>query len=203
MLMLYGHPLSAPTREIRVLCHQLNIEYEMVVVQQTEGPYLPEALNPLCKVPMIDDDGFVLSEVHAIQRYLVQSRRAAAQLYPAQTKARAVADQWLAWQQRLALQSAELIYCRKLNPQLEAAGRVERAESNLAQLLPELQMALEDGTVDGNGCSLVTIAVGVSLQQLSQSDFSLLPWPAIEQLRLVSADWPGFTLTGADAKVSP
>uniref|UniRef100_UPI00356712B1 glutathione S-transferase N-terminal domain-containing protein n=1 Tax=Immundisolibacter sp. TaxID=1934948 RepID=UPI00356712B1 len=70
-LDLYGHSWSAPSREVRILCAELALDYRFIEVKQAEaGDYLPEALNPACKVPMIDEGGFILGEAHAILRYL-------------------------------------------------------------------------------------------------------------------------------------
>ena len=194
---IYGHPLSAPTREILILCAELGIEYDFIEVKQGDQPYLPEALNPLCKVPMIDDDGFMLAEVHAIQRYLVGQYGADSKLYPAEPAPRGIADQWLAWQlQRLALQSAEQFYCKRLNAQVEdGESRLAASANLLRQLLPELELALTDGTLDGKQLSLVVIALVVSLDQLVASDFDLTRWPAISAFE---ASWVGvapFTAT--------
>lgn len=176
---VYGHPLSAPTREILVLCAELGLHYELVKVGQGDEPYLPEALNPLCKVPMLDDEGFVLAETHAIQRYLVNKVGGVEALYPADPRQRAVADQWLQWQAiRLAPQVAEFIYCSCYNPAAkDAIRRVESAKTILEQLLPELERALAEGELNTTPLSLVTIALGVSLGQLLEAGFSLTSWP--------------------------
>ncbi len=182
-LQLYGHRQSAPTRELLILCEELGVEYELVEVNQAEEIYLPEALNPLCKVPMIDDDGFMLAEVHAIGRYLVASRGASERVYPPDPQQRAVADQWLAWQEiRLAPLSAQQLYYQRLNPQLPEAGQVlTDVSATLVQLLPELELALTERVIRDQALSLVTIALGVSFEQLVVGEFSLTAWPAIAQ----------------------
>jgi len=197
---LYGHLLSAPTREVLILCAELGVDCELTEVNQDEAIYLPEALNPLCKVPMIDDDGFMLAEVHAIQRYLVASRNADASIYPTAPQARAVADQWLDWQAfRLAPLSAQQLYCRYLNPQLpDAQAQLDAGAEQLNQLLPELELALSEGLVDGQTISLVTIALGVSLEQLIAGGFSLQPWPTIAQQLSQWSALPAFQATRPD-----
>lgn len=180
---VYGHRLSATTREILILCAELGLSCELVEVGQGDEPYLPEALNPLCKVPMLDDEGFVLAETHAIQRYLVSKVGGGDRLYPADLQQRALADQWLQWQAiRLAPQVAQLIYCRCYNPAADdAIRRVETAKQILNQLLPELERALADGELNPSPLSLVSIALGVSLEQLLQAGFLLTNWPHISE----------------------
>ena len=189
---LYGHRLSAPTREILILCAELDIACELVEVNHGEAIYLPEALNPLCKVPMIDVDGFMLAEVHAIQRYLVASCNADNSIYPTAPQPRAVADQWLDWQAvRLAPLTAQQLYYRRLNRQaVDASIMVDGAAEKLSQLLPELELALTEKLFDGQVLSLVTIALGVSLEQLAVAGFSLQPWPMIEQWLSLWSKWP-------------
>ena len=189
---LYGHRLSAPTREILILCTELGIDCELVEIGQGDAIYLPEALNPLCKVPMIDDDGFTLAEVHAIQRYLVAGRPTEEAIYPSGVQARAMADQWLDWQSvRLAPLSAQQLYYCRLNPRAhDAPVLVDRAGEKLHQLLPELELALTQNLIDGQRLSLVTIALGVSLDQLVVGGFSLQSWPMIQQWLVQWSAWP-------------
>ncbi|MGK2942307.1 MAG: glutathione S-transferase family protein, partial [Immundisolibacter sp.] len=114
-LDLYGHPWSAPTREVRILCAELAVDYRFIEVKQAEaGDYLPEALNPACKVPMIDADGFILGEAHAILRYLAVGHDTAGAWYPAAPQVRARVDQWLDWQAlRLGRLAADLVRQRR------------------------------------------------------------------------------------------
>src|SRR3546814_7566231 len=53
-------------------------------------------MNPNARVPTIDDDGFVLYESNVIVRYLCMKH---GKLCPQDLKARAVAEQWMDWQQ--------------------------------------------------------------------------------------------------------
>ena len=49
-------------------------------------------LNPQRKVPVVDDDGFVMSESHAIMAYLVDTKSPGGALYPSDPKARFIID---------------------------------------------------------------------------------------------------------------
>ena len=97
MLTLYG---SARSRTLRVLwmVGELGIPYQ-------HKDYLPRApetktaefttLNPNRRVPVIDDDGFVLSESMAINLYLAKKH---GKLYPSDPKQEALAIQWSLWE---------------------------------------------------------------------------------------------------------
>ncbi len=60
-------------------------------------PKVPEflSLNPNAQVPVIIDDGFVLWESNAVMAYLATKHGG---LLPADSRGRALVDQWLYWQ---------------------------------------------------------------------------------------------------------
>ena len=96
MLKIYGANLSAPANKVRMAANILGLEYEyiQISIRQRENrtkEYL--ALHPAGKVPVIDDDGFILFESDAIMKYLAVSERSP--LYPDDINQRAMVDQWL------------------------------------------------------------------------------------------------------------
>lgn len=98
MLKLYG---SARSRGVRCLwmLGELGIPYD-------HKDYLPRsaetktaeflAMNPNARVPVIDDDGFVLSESMAINFYL--AKKHGSPLFPKDPKAEALTLQWMLWE---------------------------------------------------------------------------------------------------------
>ena len=54
-------------------------------------------MNPNGRIPVIEDDGFVLWESNAIVRYLMARYADGSAWYPADVKARATADKWMDW----------------------------------------------------------------------------------------------------------
>ncbi len=54
-------------------------------------------MNPNGRVPVIEDDGFVLWESNAIVRYLLAKHAPNSQWFPADLQARAIADKWMDW----------------------------------------------------------------------------------------------------------
>lgn len=97
MLRIYG---SARSRGVRTLwmAGELGLQYEHLDYAprspQTRTPeYL--ALNPNARVPTIDDDGFVLSELMAINLYLAKKH---GKLYPTDAKNEALTWQWSLWE---------------------------------------------------------------------------------------------------------
>src|SRR3989338_8931270 len=96
MLKIYGSDLSSPANKVRFVANHLGIKYEYIKVNLRAGEHLkPEFLkvNPVGKVPAIDDGGFCLFESSAIIRYLADKNNSA--VYPKELKARAVVDEWM------------------------------------------------------------------------------------------------------------
>ena len=96
MLTIYGADLSPPSCKVRFAANALGMAYEYRKVDLINGENTSEAflkLNPAGKVPVIEDDGFVLFESNAIIKYL--ATKSESPLYPAGTRQRAVIDQWI------------------------------------------------------------------------------------------------------------
>ena len=98
-MRLYYHPLSSNSRRVVLTALHLNIDLELVVVDLVGGEHKSvEYLrsNPNGKVPLLDDDGFVLWESHAIMQYLADGAPGQ-DLYPVELMARADVNRWLFW----------------------------------------------------------------------------------------------------------
>jgi hypothetical protein len=100
-LTLYVDLLSQPCRAVTIFCRVNEIEADVQIVslwkkETREPPFL--AINPLGKVPAIDDGGFTLSESHTIMRYLAATRTVADHWYPEDLEKRACVDRVLDWQ---------------------------------------------------------------------------------------------------------
>jgi len=98
MLRIHG---SAKSRAIRTLwmAGELGLKYEHNdILPRSPGTRTPEflALNPNSRVPVIEDDGFVLSESMAINFYLAKKHRSP--LYPTDARHEALAWQWSLWE---------------------------------------------------------------------------------------------------------
>ncbi|MGA7296471.1 MAG: glutathione S-transferase family protein [Rhodanobacteraceae bacterium] len=97
-MKLYYHPASTSSRPILQFCEDAGIAYEPVVVDLMTGEHLKEpyaSVNPNCKVPAIDDDGFMLTESSAILKYLAEKHRSPA--YPADLQKRARINEMMDW----------------------------------------------------------------------------------------------------------
>ncbi len=95
MLKIYGADLSSPSNKVRFAANHLGLDYEYVRVSIKEGENKTErflVLHPAGKIPVIEDDGFVMFESDAIIKYLCA--KTDSPLYPGGLRARALTDQW-------------------------------------------------------------------------------------------------------------
>ena len=97
-MKLYMHPVSMTSRPVRLFIADNKIPVEEVLVdvmkgEQYQQPYV--ALNPNSLVPMIDDDGFRLTESSAILKYLADKIGSPA--YPKDLKQRAKVNEVMDW----------------------------------------------------------------------------------------------------------
>lgn len=73
MLRLHHHPFSTFARRVRIALLEKSVPCELIEVDMRAGAHKsPEflALNPYGRVPVLEDDGFVLGESTAILEYL-------------------------------------------------------------------------------------------------------------------------------------
>jgi len=140
-LKLYVDLMSQPSRAVLLFCLETNIPHQVEMVQlmklQNKTPEF-SALNPNRRVPVIDDNGFVLYESHTIMRYLAATRKVADQWYPSDPKARARVDQYLDWHHtNLRPGAAGLVFSKFIGPQMKLP------EAALAKQAQEATKALE------------------------------------------------------------
>jgi glutathione S-transferase len=180
MLRIYG---SAKSRTLRVLwmVGELGIPYE----QKDWLPRAPEtrtaeflALNPNARVPVVDDDGFILSESMAINLYL--AKKHGSPLYPSDPQHEALAWQWSLWEtDRLDRQIVN--YCRHTRDLPAAERKAEIAEAAWKEVVPAfdaLEAALKksDGLA-GPAFSVADLNVASALYRALTLD--LAKWPHV------------------------
>jgi glutathione S-transferase len=168
-MKLYSGKRSPNARKVRLLAKELDLPLEIVSPDFVKGELRsPEflALNPNGKIPVLDDDGFVLWESCAILRYLAE-KRPERNLVPSDQRRRAVVDQWLFWWAAHCEPALlQLVFQKMVKPFLKLGGADERlvaaSETELARYLPILDKQLEGkGHIAGD---------------LSIADFAIAPW---------------------------
>ena len=98
-MKLYYHPISGNSRRVLLVAAHLDVPLERVVVdlpkgEQREAPHLGR--NPNGRVPVLEDDGFVLWESRAIMQYLAE-KTPGQTLLPTDARGRGDVIRWLFW----------------------------------------------------------------------------------------------------------
>lgn len=101
MLTVFGRRNSANVQKVMWLVSELNLAHRHVPKGGSFGGLDTlefRAMNPAGKVPVIDDDGVIVWESHAILRYLA-ARSGNEAFWPASPAKRARIEPWMDWSQ--------------------------------------------------------------------------------------------------------
>jgi glutathione S-transferase len=97
-MKLYADPISTTCRPVLLMMAESGTPYEMVFVDLFSGAHMkPEyaAINPNHAVPVLEDDGFRLTESSAILKYIAEKIGSPA--YPKDLKKRAKVNSMMDW----------------------------------------------------------------------------------------------------------
>jgi glutathione S-transferase len=180
MLRLYGAARSRGLRTLWML-GELGLQYEhkdyLPRSAETKTPEF-RALNANGRVPVIDDDGFVLSESMAINLYLAKKH---GKLYPTDPKNEALAWQWSLWEtDRLDRQIVN--YCRHTSDLPEAERKADVAKAAWDECVPAFDVL--DGALKksqwlaGSDFSVADLNVAAALFRGLSVD--LAKWPSLQ-----------------------
>jgi glutathione S-transferase len=179
MIKLYRHELSGHAHRVELFLSLLGLDHELVDVDLVNGEHKQEAfraLNPFGQVPVIDDDGTIVSDSNAILVYLAKKYGTATWL-PEDAEGAARVTRWLsiaAGPVAFGPATARLITI--FGAPLDA----ERAKTIAYGLFDVMEQEL--ATRDWLAGSTVTIAdiAGYSyIAHAPEGDVSLEPYPQI------------------------
>ncbi len=97
-MKLYYHPVSTTSRPIMLLAADENIALEYEVVDLLTGAHFLDPfsnINPCQQVPVLEDDGFRLTESSAILKYLAE--KVGSPSYPTDLRERARVNERMDW----------------------------------------------------------------------------------------------------------
>ena len=101
MLTVWGRRSSFNFQKVMWLIGELGIEHRHIPAGgQFGGLDTPQfkAMNPVGRIPVIDDDGMIVWELHAILRYLA-ARYGQGQFWSEHPGERSHTDRWMDWSQ--------------------------------------------------------------------------------------------------------
>ena len=180
-MRLYHYPFSSNSRRAALVAVHLGLTLEWVTIDLTKGEQRrPEFLhiNPNGVVPVLEDEGFFLTESHAIIQYLA-SKVPVQTLYPAGGRARADVDRWLFWNAQHFQPAVGIFVWENLVKPMMGLGSADptqlaEGEEQFERYAPILDAHLADRRwIAGIGLTLADLAVAASLSTAAPANVPL------------------------------
>ena len=189
MLTIYGSDLSGPAIKVRLVASFLGIDHKWQLVNLREGEQKQEwflKINPVGKVPAMDDAGFHLSESNAICRYLADKN--SSPIYPKDLQKRAQVDQWIDFiTLHIAVHFSTIAYGRIFAPRMNRPVN-EQAQADAVKFLEmyfpvlEKQLAAHQYVV-GSEITLADLVLFAMLEPAEMASIALSPYPQLDAWR--------------------
>jgi glutathione S-transferase len=136
-MRLYHHPMSSNARRAVMTAIHLDAKVDLELVDLAKGEQRSASFlgkNPNGKVPVLEDDGLVLWESHAIMQYLAD-KTPGQTVYPAEIRARADVNRWLFWSAHHFTPSVSILGWENLVKRMIGAGEPDPAAVKRGELL--------------------------------------------------------------------
>ncbi|MBV7337339.1 glutathione S-transferase family protein [Chloroflexi bacterium TSY] len=165
MLIVWGRRNSLNVQKVMWAIGELGLDAERRDVGGSFGGNDTDAykkLNPNCRVPTIEDNGFVLWESNACVRYLAE-QYGQRTLWPADRRTRALADQWMDWLNSTLYSAMAVPFMALLRMPIEQRDQalIDAAAVELSELYQLLDSHLAGQSyVAGNEFTMGDIPVG-------------------------------------------
>jgi glutathione S-transferase len=180
-MRLYYSPFSPNARRALMTAIHLGVPLERVLVDLRKGEHKrPEylKLNPNGKVPVLDDDGFVLWESRSIMMYLAD-KTPGQTLYPSELHARADVNRWMFWDAVHFSPSLGIVLYERVVKGLLGIGapdpkEVERGEKQIAPLMQVLDAHLAGREwLCGNAVTIADLSAATPLVAAERAQIAL------------------------------
>lgn len=192
-LRLYRHPLSGHSHRAELALSFLGLRYVAVDVDLMRGAHKqPDfiAMNPFGQVPVLDDDGTIVSDSNAILVYLATRHDPARRWLPLAPKAQADVQVWLsvaAGQIAFGPAAARLITV--FGAKRDAAEAIGRAHAVLEIMDVHLRRRL---FLTGDAATLADIACYSYVAAAPEGNVDLAGYAHVRQWLGRIEDLPGF-----------
>ncbi|HET6304899.1 MAG TPA: glutathione S-transferase family protein [Myxococcota bacterium] len=142
MLRVWGRSNSINVQKVMWTLGELGLPHERIDVGGEHAGLDTSAygaLNPNRRIPTLEDDRFVLWESNVIVRYLA-AKHGAGSLWPTDLEERAVADQWMDWQQTTLLPDMRTLFWGLVRtaPERRDLAAIDAAAKSLASIWQRL-----------------------------------------------------------------
>ena len=198
MLTLYGAMASRAHRTVWML-KELGLPFEHVPTHFMDGSTRkPEFLtvNPNGRVPVIDDDGFIVYESMAINLYL--AKKYGESLAPADLQEDTLATQWSFW---VVTEVEKPLLFASANRKLFAEGARDEEQAQMAIAKLDRPLKVLDAHLAhqphllGSRFTVADLNVATVMDLAPQCGISLAAWPRVQEwhtrclARPAAADW--------------
>jgi len=191
-MKLYDLELSGNCYKIRLFCSLIEQPLEIRPVDYLGGEHLGDdylKLNPLGKIPLLDDDGILIRDSQAILIYLA-NKFEATRWWPISAKEQAEVSQWLSV---AANEIARGPNDARLHDQFSVALDVGLARENADYILSIINNHLENNIwLATDNPTIAEIACFPYIALAEEGGVSLLPYKNINQRMLRIKALPAF-----------
>jgi glutathione S-transferase len=179
-MRIYHHPISSNARRVAMAVAHLNAEVEFVEVNlmSAEDRRRLGELNPNSKIPVLEDDGFLLWESCAIMQYLAD-KTPGQTVYPQDVRVRADINRWMFWacqhfSPAIGVLTWERLWKGYVTGQGPDAREEERGESDLADYATVLDKHLAGRQwVVGDSLTLADLALAAPIMYIDKAALPL------------------------------
>ena len=192
-IKLYRHPLSGHAHRVELLLSLLNLPTELVFVDLAKGAHKqPDflAINPFGQVPVIDDNGTVLSDSNAILVYLAKKYDSTGRWLPAEPVAAAKVQRWL------SVAAGQIASGPATARLITVFGAPYDAESTIARshaLLKVVEAELRNSPFPaGHTPTLADVAAYTYIAHAPEGNVSLADYPQVRAWLARIEALPGF-----------
>lgn len=175
--------MSQPCRVVHIFLKANNIKFQPCVIALRKGDHFTEEfakINPVKKVPVIDHNGFILTESVAILCYLSQEFQTPDHWYPKDRYLQAKVNEFMSWQQlNIRLHGSMIFRSRVIAPILTGKPpdnkKIEFHMSEMDKVLDTMsEMFLKDKTfLCGNEISFADIIACCELEQPGAAGYNI------------------------------
>ncbi|XP_014254251.1 glutathione S-transferase theta-1-like [Cimex lectularius] len=182
-IIFYFDDLSQPCRAIEIFLLMNDIPHDKKKIKLAKGAQYSDEfvkINPFKKVPVIDDNGFILTESVAILRYLCRQYNVQDHWYPNNSKLRARVDEYLEWQHiGTRAPCALYVWDKVFTPLLTGVGTNERRLNNSFKRMEDSCNCINDIWLKDGKKFLTSYSISIA---------DLLGVTELEELKLTGYD---------------
>src|SRR6202158_596909 len=170
-MKLYVFPPSPRAMKVVALAEHLQLEHETRLVDLTKGEQMkPEfaALNPNQRMPVLEDDSFVLWESNAILQYLA-AKKPGSGLWPTDARGQADVPRWPSWDAADWSPTCAILTFERLVKKLTGQGepdpaQIAKGETQFHKFAKVLNAHLKGRKwLGGNQLTIADFAVGAPM----------------------------------------